>query len=390
MCHWMRSVEDLLAQKPSRKRGCSRSRSGTQDSRNPSSSERHPRRRSRFRERRRSPNPRRRRSPSPRRRRSPSPRKRRNTPSRRSRTPDYHDDGWEQEIVSRTPFAPHILQVRFPRSFTKPTDMGYDGSTDLEDHLDAFEDRMNCECAGDAMRYKAFRVSLADGYKSGTPLSIPFIIGRAVPRYPVLRYLIPRKTNTGTSAVHEGKLSASWKGPFRIKEDLGKGAFKLETLARAEVPRSWNTTHLMKYRDPELLGFSRFSKKAIKKLFRGPKYLRYLVTRSRVSGLLIYYKLGSPLTPMTKVRQIQGSSPFPKIKPRNFAEVLWYTRYSITELLWYQGPSIFPEGILRTISKFHRTQGTWLWRSRFISNTPLSFSLSIRRTNPLQRHSKSI
>ncbi|MED6136724.1 hypothetical protein PIB30_058451 [Stylosanthes scabra] len=153
MHHWMRSVEDRLARNFSRKRGRSRSRSGTWDSRNPSSKKRHPRRRSRSRERRRSPTPRRRRSPSPRRRRSPTP--------RRSRTPDYSDDGWEQGIVGRTPFAPHILRVRFPRSFTKPTDMGYDRSTDPEDHLDAFEGRMNCECARDAMRCKAFPVSLA-------------------------------------------------------------------------------------------------------------------------------------------------------------------------------------------------------------------------------------
>ncbi|MED6126100.1 hypothetical protein PIB30_075071 [Stylosanthes scabra] len=85
------------------------------------------------------------------------------------------------------------------------------------------------------------------GYESGTPLSIPFIIGRAVPRYLVLQYLIPRKANAGTSAAHEEKLSANYKGPFRIKEDLRKGAFKLETLARAEVSRSWNTTYLIKY-----------------------------------------------------------------------------------------------------------------------------------------------
>ncbi|MED6114443.1 hypothetical protein PIB30_080248 [Stylosanthes scabra] len=124
MRHWMRSVEDRLARNFSKKRGRSRSRSGTQDSQSPSSRECHPRRRSRSRERKRSPTPRRR-------RRSPTP--------RRSRTPDYLDDGWEQGIVGRTPFAPNILRVRFSRSFTKPTDMGYDGSTDPEDNLDAFE-----------------------------------------------------------------------------------------------------------------------------------------------------------------------------------------------------------------------------------------------------------
>ncbi|MED6211087.1 hypothetical protein PIB30_070181 [Stylosanthes scabra] len=82
-------------------------------------------------------------------------------PRRRNRTPEVLDDGWEQEIVGRTPFVSHILRVQFSKSFTKPTDMGYDGSTDSDGHIDAFEGKMNCECARDAMRCKAFHVSLA-------------------------------------------------------------------------------------------------------------------------------------------------------------------------------------------------------------------------------------
>ncbi|MED6220360.1 hypothetical protein PIB30_044105 [Stylosanthes scabra] len=54
-------------------------------------------------------------------------------PRRRNMTPEFLDDGWEQEIVCQTRFVFHILHVRFPKSFTKPTDMGYDGYMDLED-----------------------------------------------------------------------------------------------------------------------------------------------------------------------------------------------------------------------------------------------------------------
>ncbi|MED6186348.1 hypothetical protein PIB30_065784 [Stylosanthes scabra] len=130
------------------------------------------------------------------------------TTPRRSETLDYHDNGWEQGVVGWTPFAPRILRVQFPRSFTKLTDMGYDGSTDPKDLLDTFEGRMNCECAGDSMRYKTFPVTLAvqamrwfnslpvgsissfsdirRGYENNTSFSILFIIRRAVPRYPVL------------------------------------------------------------------------------------------------------------------------------------------------------------------------------------------------------------
>ncbi|MED6125197.1 hypothetical protein PIB30_066415 [Stylosanthes scabra] len=118
-------MEERLAQKSCRKRGRSHSRSGTRDSRSPNSRERHPRKRSRSKEWKRSPSPCRRRSPSSWQRRSPFPRRRRSTTPRRIRTPNYHDDGWEQGIMGRTPFAPHILRIRFPRTFLKPTDMGY-------------------------------------------------------------------------------------------------------------------------------------------------------------------------------------------------------------------------------------------------------------------------
>ncbi|MED6127958.1 hypothetical protein PIB30_093073 [Stylosanthes scabra] len=42
-----------------------------------------------------------------------------------------------------------------------------------------------------------------------------------------------------------------------------------------------------------------------------------------------------------RVPKIQGSSPFPKLKPRNYVVILWYIRYLVTELLGYQGSSIF-------------------------------------------------
>ncbi|MED6209536.1 hypothetical protein PIB30_055665 [Stylosanthes scabra] len=92
-----------------------------------------------------------------------------------------------------------------------------------------------------------FTAGLLEGYKNGTPFSILLIIGRAVPQYPALLYLVPRKTDIGTSAAQEGKFSANWKGLFCIREDPRKGTFKLENLAGAKVPRSWNTTDLTKY-----------------------------------------------------------------------------------------------------------------------------------------------
>ncbi|XP_016206106.1 uncharacterized protein LOC107646437 [Arachis ipaensis] len=58
-------------------------------------------------------------------------------------------------------FHPSILKVRLPRNFDKPTDMRYDGTKDPQEHLTAFEARMNLEGVSDAFRCRAFPVTLA-------------------------------------------------------------------------------------------------------------------------------------------------------------------------------------------------------------------------------------
>ncbi|MED6222922.1 hypothetical protein PIB30_069087 [Stylosanthes scabra] len=93
-----------------------------------------------------------------------------------------------------------------------------------------------------------FTAGLLEGrYENGIPFSILLIIRRVVPQYPALPYLVPRKADIGTSAAHEGKLSANWKGLLCIREDPRKGTFKLENLIGAKVPRSWNRVDLTKY-----------------------------------------------------------------------------------------------------------------------------------------------
>ncbi|MED6108167.1 hypothetical protein PIB30_020940 [Stylosanthes scabra] len=82
------------------------------------------------------------------------------------------------------------------------------------------------------------------GYENDTLFSIPFIIRRAVLRYPVLHYIVPRKADTGTSIDHKKKLSTNLKSFFHIKDDLRKGEYKLKSLAGAKVPRTWNATYL--------------------------------------------------------------------------------------------------------------------------------------------------
>ena len=45
----------------------------------------------------------------------------------------------------------------------------------------------------------------------------------------------------------EGKFNANWEGPFKIKENLQNGAYRLEQLNGREVPKTWNANHLKMY-----------------------------------------------------------------------------------------------------------------------------------------------
>ena len=45
----------------------------------------------------------------------------------------------------------------------------------------------------------------------------------------------------------DGKFSANWDGPDRIREDTGGGAYRLEQLSGEEIPNTWNVSHLKFY-----------------------------------------------------------------------------------------------------------------------------------------------
>ncbi|XP_057739929.1 uncharacterized protein LOC130957044 [Arachis stenosperma] len=64
-------------------------------------------------------------------------------------------------IMGVTPFHHSILEVRLPKHFDKPTDMRYDGTQDPQEHLTAFEARMNLEGVSDEVRCRTFQVILA-------------------------------------------------------------------------------------------------------------------------------------------------------------------------------------------------------------------------------------
>ncbi|RDX78974.1 hypothetical protein CR513_40669, partial [Mucuna pruriens] len=47
--------------------------------------------------------------------------------------------------------------------------------------------------------------------------------------------------------AESNKLTPKWEGPFRVKKEVGRGAYKLETLKGKEIPRTWNVVSLRMY-----------------------------------------------------------------------------------------------------------------------------------------------
>nr|XP_025669917.1 uncharacterized protein LOC112769645 [Arachis hypogaea] len=59
--------------------------------------------------------------------------------------------------------------------------------------------------------------------------------------------LVLRRTEDARKPPAHGKLAANWEGPFRVLQNLGKGAYKLETLRGEQLPGTWNVSSLKKY-----------------------------------------------------------------------------------------------------------------------------------------------
>ncbi|XP_072060324.1 uncharacterized protein [Arachis hypogaea] len=59
--------------------------------------------------------------------------------------------------------------------------------------------------------------------------------------------LVLRRNDIGLPTPGEGKLTTNWEGPYRVKEVIGKGAFRLERLNGKEIPRTWNASNLRRF-----------------------------------------------------------------------------------------------------------------------------------------------
>ncbi|XP_061368077.1 uncharacterized protein LOC133311081 [Gastrolobium bilobum] len=59
--------------------------------------------------------------------------------------------------------------------------------------------------------------------------------------------LVLRRADIDNKNARDGKLTVNWEGPYRVKENLGRGAYTLETISKKSVKRSWNANKLKAY-----------------------------------------------------------------------------------------------------------------------------------------------
>jgi hypothetical protein len=56
--------------------------------------------------------------------------------------------------------------------------------------------------------------------------------------------LVLRRADRPRRRAQDGKVATNWDDPYRIRENVGKGAYRLEELDDCHLPNTWNATHL--------------------------------------------------------------------------------------------------------------------------------------------------
>ena len=59
--------------------------------------------------------------------------------------------------------------------------------------------------------------------------------------------LVLKKADIQGRHRNEGKLAPNWEGPYRVTDDIGKGAYQLSELTGSPIPKTWNAANLRRY-----------------------------------------------------------------------------------------------------------------------------------------------
>ena len=150
---------------------------------------------------------------------------------------------WAYRTTARTPMGETPFRLTYGTEAVIPVEVGVTSirrevfnEENNNDHL-----QINLDCL-DEVREKAsirmtkYQQKMADFYNKRVKL-----------RRLNIGDLVLHKVTPATRDSAQGKLSPTWKGPYRVVHYSRQGSYHLETMDGQRLPRPWNIEHLKKY-----------------------------------------------------------------------------------------------------------------------------------------------
>ncbi|XP_077247223.1 uncharacterized protein LOC143886939 [Tasmannia lanceolata] len=149
---------------------------------------------------------------------------------------------WAYRTTPRTPTGESPFNLSFGTEAVIPVDVGTPSPrvTNFSEQLNDDGLRANLDLLEEAREESRIRVA---AYKQKVS---NYHDSRIRPREFRARDLVLRKAAI-SQPKKVGKLSPNWEGPYRVKEVIRPGSYRLETLEEHLLPHAWNSKNLRKY-----------------------------------------------------------------------------------------------------------------------------------------------
>ncbi|XP_077230230.1 uncharacterized protein LOC143863453 [Tasmannia lanceolata] len=149
---------------------------------------------------------------------------------------------WAYRTTPRTPTGESPFNLSFGTEAVIPVDVGTPSAriSNFNEQLNGDGLRANLDLLEEAREESRIRVA---AYKQKVSR---YHDSKIRPREFRLRDLVLRKAAI-SQPKKAGKLSPTWEGPYRVKEVIRPGSYRLETLEEQLLPHAWNSKNLRKY-----------------------------------------------------------------------------------------------------------------------------------------------
>ncbi|XP_077234682.1 uncharacterized protein LOC143876885 [Tasmannia lanceolata] len=149
---------------------------------------------------------------------------------------------WAYRTTPRTPTGESPFNLSFGTEAVIPVDVGTPSAriSNFNEQLNGDGLRANLDLLEDAREESRIRVA---AYKQKVSR---YHDSKIRPREFRVRDLVLRKAAI-SQPKKAGKLSPTWEGPYRVKEVIRPGSYRLETLEEQLLPHAWNSKNLRKY-----------------------------------------------------------------------------------------------------------------------------------------------